>query len=745
MLKIRNKRFALLLVFAMLVSMFAGVGIASASSTYSTISVPTVLADGLTHNLGTLQIDIPQVTSGTHTVLLTLPSDFDYTNGTPTVSFVKDGNGNDGFKGDTNASKPAPVSLDGGTGIVKIDGDSREFKVSITADDSTVYDLRMLVSLPNVIVPDSASGEIDATLTGLVGNAFSSGTIAVANATGSGAVTVYTTSTPDFTSNGTTDPVEINIKESTPNAFAKGDTVKIKLPKGYTWDDNASVLNVNTGDTDVQATAAPDTDTRTLIVTRNVKDTTNSKFIFRVSDTISVDDSTAKLGDVTATFSGTADSSPSSLVIGTYVDYSATAVVTGTVGQILAGQTDQSVADFKIKENVAGSLLANRSITMKLPDGVKWFTLPTPSVSGSTELTNSGLTMVGTDGRSVKFAIDKASSSAGEIKFSNVSVMTASDFSGDVVVDITGAGLDEQKITIANVKPALTGTATTKDIKIGVQGQDAGTMDISESMAGTLLDGQDLTVTLPDNVTWSADPTVTVTAGDLDIDDISTDGSVLTIPIKSQSATASTIEISNIKLDVDRTVPEGAIKATIDGAAVDQVNYLTAANDAGDFYTPSQVGDYYEVFQHNTAALKLLVANCVTPAPDKTVYNTASFVIGASTFTLNGNATPVVAASYIKNDRTYLAIRDIGTALGIDQNNILWDGAKNTVTLMKGDKVAQLTIGSTTLLVNGAAITMDVAPEIGPGDRTMLPAAFVAQAFGAAASWDATTQTVTIK
>ena len=68
--------------------------------------------------------------------------------------------------------------------------------------------------------------------------------------------------------------------------------------------------------------------------------------------------------------------------------------------------------------------------------------------------------------------------------------------------------------------------------------------------------------------------------------------------------------------------------------------------------------------------------------------------------------------SYIKDNRTYLAIRDIGAACGIDQSNIIWDGSKNTVTLMKGDKVVQMTIGSKTLLINGAAVTMDVAPEV---------------------------------
>ena len=47
--------------------------------------------------------------------------------------------------------------------------------------------------------------------------------------------------------------------------------------------------------------------------------------------------------------------------------------------------------------------------------------------------------------------------------------------------------------------------------------------------------------------------------------------------------------------------------------------------------------------------------------------------------------------------------------------------------MIKGGTVVQLTIGSNVMLVNGAAITMDVPAEI-TSDRTMLPFRFIAQA-----------------
>jgi hypothetical protein len=65
------------------------------------------------------------------------------------------------------------------------------------------------------------------------------------------------------------------------------------------------------------------------------------------------------------------------------------------------------------------------------------------------------------------------------------------------------------------------------------------------------------------------------------------------------------------------------------------------------------------------------------------------------------------------------------------------------VTIIKGGTVLQLTIGSDTMMLNGATITMDTAPEITSG-RTCLPVAWVAEALGASITWNATAQTATV-
>ena len=117
--------------------------------------------------------------------------------------------------------------------------------------------------------------------------------------------------------------------------------------------------------------------------------------------------------------------------------------------------------------------------------------------------------------------------------------------------------------------------------------------------------------------------------------------------------------------------------------------------------------------------------------------------VGSTSYTVNGVTKTMDAAPYIKDSRTFVPVRYVANALGVTDDNIIWDGVKKTVTLIKGDRVVQMTIGSKTMLINGAAITMDTAPEIVSPGRTMLPIRFVAQALGATVNWDPATNTAT--
>jgi hypothetical protein len=119
------------------------------------------------------------------------------------------------------------------------------------------------------------------------------------------------------------------------------------------------------------------------------------------------------------------------------------------------------------------------------------------------------------------------------------------------------------------------------------------------------------------------------------------------------------------------------------------------------------------------------------------------FSIGSSTYSVNGQQYNMDAAPYVENGRTMLPVKYVAEALGVPDNNIMYDQSSQRVTIINSNQVIQLTIGSTTMILNGTPITMDTAPEIS-SDRTYLPVAWLAQALGATISWNASTQQVTV-
>jgi len=119
------------------------------------------------------------------------------------------------------------------------------------------------------------------------------------------------------------------------------------------------------------------------------------------------------------------------------------------------------------------------------------------------------------------------------------------------------------------------------------------------------------------------------------------------------------------------------------------------------------------------------------------------FTIGFNYYLMNGKYQLMDAAPYIKNNRTYLPIRYVGYAMGLTDSQIQWQEATQTVILTKGSTTVILVIGSPTMFINGQPRTMDVSPEL-TSNRTCLPIAWVASAFGYTAAWNGTTQQVTI-
>lgn len=108
--------------------------------------------------------------------------------------------------------------------------------------------------------------------------------------------------------------------------------------------------------------------------------------------------------------------------------------------------------------------------------------------------------------------------------------------------------------------------------------------------------------------------------------------------------------------------------------------------------------------------------------------------------TLNGSPIQFDVQPQLINDRTMVPLRKIFEAMGA---SVDWNGDTQTVTATKGSDQVIATINNTTIYVNGETRVIDVPPMI-VNDRTLVPARFVAESFGATVNWDGATQTVII-
>lgn len=136
----------------------------------------------------------------------------------------------------------------------------------------------------------------------------------------------------------------------------------------------------------------------------------------------------------------------------------------------------------------------------------------------------------------------------------------------------------------------------------------------------------------------------------------------------------------------------------------------------------------------------LLFAAPVWGAETKAV----QFAVGKSFYVIGGETYPMDAAPYVKEGRTFLPVRYLAQAAGVEEENVLWDERTKPVVLIKGDIVVALAAGSKRITVNGASSSMDVAPEIVPPGRVMLPVRPVVEALGLQVVWDGAARTVTV-
>lgn len=605
--------------------------------------------------------------------------------------------------------------------------------------------------------------EVAAPDSGITGGKFVVGNVAGA---GSNAVVLDTTTVQAGAQTANTGL--LRIEESVANAFLVGGVgtqIRLDLPADMTWTTGTTVNVVGPtvfnnsylagGDLSIGTSSAG---LSRLTINIPNQGAYNTRAMITVRPQIDLEHDVA-IGDIAVNVSGNNSNVTSqSVVIGKVAEIGVSVKAIGDPKSIVAGTLDAEIAGFEIIEAVRGSLLPNRTIVMELPSYVHWFAAPSITYEKGTNNMLQALnptTRTTDDHRNiVRYNVAVAASTdATTVKFDRIRVYVDADApAGDVVLKFSGTGGVQGELVLAKVVKPVEATGGTNEVIIGRADQKVADVVIKETAKGaahgnpTIIQRQTVAgvaptdrlrvVTVTGNTGWiildaptgvkfASKPEVDVTEGNIKINknasELRNSDNQLWIRVSNASTVASTIKVSGINLTVDRTVPEGDLKLGITGTAFDRISVGNDVNVA-----------------------EVTVAKVVTPAPSDTMAGgSGTFVIGSTTYTVDGVEKQMDVAPYIKDGRTYLPVRYVGYALGVAENNIMWDSASGTVTMIKGDKVVQVAVGSKNMIINGATIAMDAAPEINNG-RTMLPFRWIAWAFGANVEWDGATQTVTI-
>lgn len=121
----------------------------------------------------------------------------------------------------------------------------------------------------------------------------------------------------------------------------------------------------------------------------------------------------------------------------------------------------------------------------------------------------------------------------------------------------------------------------------------------------------------------------------------------------------------------------------------------------------------------------------------------STFKLNQANYVVNGTSYAMDASPYASSDRTFVPLRYLGYALGMKEDQVVWDGNSQRAFLTQGNKTVYVQIGSQWLTQNDQSQLMDVEPQI-VNQRVFLPARFIAEAFGAKVEWVQATQTVII-
>lgn len=548
----------------------------------------------------------------------------------------------------------------------------------------------------------------------------------------------------------------------------EGDEITLKLNSGFEFANNDNnKITIKADGTTITPEVEYEGDEIVITVDGDISADVDTLTI----SGIKVEATSAKEG-ATATIKVSASGNDSvSVEVATVVDYAVSMsvdededvpVIYSGVDVDNTGITDDSdheSLEVSIDETFAGAWDNSKKFTLSLPEGV--YAADVDVVVDGIDLDREDFIDAYDNGEYEYFEFDKRifeenDSDNDPYEMDVTFTLVADpDFEGDVVLTLSGDAMEEQEVTIAKFVKPYTVSAQQNDLTIDYRNTEIPTnVVITEAEAGLWEKGTEFALTL-DKIDFDDDASVTADdKSGMEIKDVKTKDGEIRFTVDSESDDEpATLTVSDLTLYMDRNLPAGAYDLNmyaLDMLGVDSAEkaedfdgsdykaadkgYLTQTLLA-DEDTTVFVGDESDDIDYTA---KTGFVNIVTAGSDTTGFTTKLTVpIGENYLIAGETKVELDAPAYINAEGyTMLPVRAISTSLGIDNNNVLWDQATKTVTILYGDRIISMTAGASVMYVNGSSIPTSSSVEI-VNDRTFLPMRDLATALGVTdLTWD---------
>ncbi|WP_334100179.1 copper amine oxidase N-terminal domain-containing protein [Anaerotignum faecicola] len=441
----------------------------------------------------------------------------------------------------------------------------------------------------------------------------------------------------------------------------------------------------------------------------------------------------------------------------------------------ITDDSDHESLEVTIKESAAGALDVKKAIDLDLPDGVYVTAVDvTKADNAATELNGTAQTAVDEDDfaeaykkgdeKGFEFARrtfvatdDRNINDKMELSF-KLTLVAEPNFTGDVKLKLSGDGFDKaQEVTIAKFVSPYTVEAAQNDLIIDYRNTKVPTnVVVKEAEEGLWKkDQMDFNFNV-DYMTFEDDATYTVDK-DSDLEVKALKGTKMGFKVTEESSDkAAAVTISDVSLYMSRSIAAGAYDLdlmTTPGQKMLTEEKLATASTDGETKTGYYVADvidmkYDKGWEDKFYTVKEGFINVITAGRDQ---DDASFTkkvvvpVGEKYLIAGEEQVALDVPAYISaQGYTMLPVRAVATALGINNNNVLWNQASRTVTILYGQRIITMVAGQKVVTVNGNTIPASATVQIKDG-RTFLPMRDLATALGVTdITWDAATKTATM-